>query len=52
MLEASTAGVLFNLEIAVDDDGHPYLLGLVASGGEQIVLVSRSFAEVEPEEES
>ena len=47
MLEAQEACVLYRLELAVDDSGHPYLMGMVVSGGEQIVLVSRSFVEVE-----
>ena len=47
MQEAQDACVLFGLELAVDDAGNPYLIGAVVADDEQVVVVSRSFVEVE-----
>ena len=52
ILEAQMACVLFGLELAVDDAGNPYLIEAVVADDEQVVVVSRSFAEVESEEDS
>jgi hypothetical protein len=43
-IEAKAEGVLQNLEIARDEYGLPFLMGIVESGEHRAVLVSVSFA--------
>jgi len=51
-LRAQQAGLLGGLEIALDNSGCPFLLALVPTGdGGQILLISSSFTEVDPDEE-
>jgi len=49
-VSAQEAGALVNMEIAIDDNGHPFLMAIArASESHQAVLVSVSFAALEPD---